>query len=243
VCSLGLRADVASAVKEHGIRGGARKLGLTHTSVIRHLSPEHQARINGTPLPGKAKPVVEVPKHETEADIVDKVALLSHDEVIAAFKTFAQRRSYLESLMIANRFNNASTSMRLETTWNVTREEMACLVAQAAEQVQYARGTVQARRLRILNNQERLAKKAEKDGDYKTAAKIWMDIAKVDDVTGGNDWQAGLLNSPAWRVCAQILQQFHPDAFTRVHAELAAVNDQTTRALAPYSIAAESGTE
>jgi hypothetical protein len=211
---------------------------MPHQTVMRHFDPKHQIRIKTAKIKeadNKLSP--EVRSIKTEADV------LTRDTVMASFKTNEERRAYLESLMIAGRFHSEKTVVLLESIWCMSRESIALLVTQAQDQVDFARGSIQARRYGLITWMKRLARKAEEAGKIGEAARILMNIAKVDNLITDNEWQAGLYNSASWRIVARVLQEFHPDAFTRVHAELAAVNDQKTRMMAPYTIEAESGTE
>lgn len=234
VCNDIRRDEIESTFRTKGPRATGRMFDMPHQTVMRHFDPKHQARVQS--LPPKV-PYVEPPP------LPDGTETLTRENVIASFTTYKERRAYLESLLIAGRFRGERTLVQLESIWGISREDMALLVSQAQDQVDFARGSIQTRRYELITSFKRLARKAEDAGKHGEAARILMNIAKVDSLISDSDWQAGLFNSASWRIVARVLQEFHPDAFTRVHAELAAVNDQKTRALAPYTVEAEGGTE
>jgi hypothetical protein len=152
---------------------------------------------------------------------------------VAALATDIERRRYLHDLFRLGRFDGLRTAGLLSLIWDdLGPIEFAELVSRAAIEINFRRGSEQARRVVLLGKVERLFQMAVDAKDLKTAARLLETWARLD-VPVGVDMLTALASTTAWPLVAKELQAKHPEAFDTVYGALVAEEARRRQVAAP----------
>lgn len=161
------------------------------------------------------------------------------DETAVLHRTTEARRRYLIDLFRQGRFYGLQTAGHLALAWDdLGALEFSELVTSAAAELNFRRGSDQARRVVLVGILEKCVRMALAQEDPKTAARLAEIWAKIDQLTAEQDLQSAALKHEAMRLIAGALQR-HPAALADVHATLAAADAQKRAALAPVTVTTE----
>jgi hypothetical protein len=159
------------------------------------------------------------------------------NRAIGTIRDYANRKRYLGTLLQTGSFRGMSTLNQLQSCWpDLTMLQLAEVVAQAAMELDFFRGTRQTRRLVALARAERIFRKTMGKGDEKTALRTLEFIAKQEGTSAEPDLMAALAASQAWAIAARVLQSKFPEAFEAIHGELVAEEARKRQALAPTTV-------
>jgi len=247
------RFDVSrQAIQRHLEKGHSDKDPATFieaaataiTQAQKGLSPEsaESGKTKVQPTPLKAKPPKEALPSEDAFEDAGPVDEPERPEskatrALGTIRDFTNRKRYLATLLQTGSFKGMSTLTQLQLCWpDLTMLQLAEVVAQAAMEADFFRGTRQARRLVALARTERIFRETMREGDRKTALRAVEFMARLDNIAAEPDLIAALATSQAWAVAARVLQAKHPEAFEAIHAELVAEEARKRQALAPASV-------
>ncbi len=181
-------------------------------------------RAAGVAQAGIDKLMASMPKR-TEAPADDETAVLH--------KTPDERRRHLIELFRHGRFHGLQTAGHLALAWDdLGPFEFSELVTSAAAELNFRRGSDQARRVALIGILERCVWMALKQEDPRTAARLAEVWAKVDCLTVEQDLQTAAQKHEAMRIIASVLQR-HPNALAEVHAAILAEDSRKRAVLAP----------
>jgi hypothetical protein len=157
---------------------------------------------------------------------------------------YIARKRLISKLLRTGSFDGMPTLERLKRAWpELSMLQLAELVAQAAIESDFLRGTRQARRLVILAKADRIYRTALERKDLKTALRALEFTVRVDGISAEPDLIAALASSQAWTITARVLQSRFPEAFDAIHGELVAEEARKRQALAPATLESSSDAE
>lgn len=248
ICQREDKDEIESMFVEKGARGTARFIGCSHNAVLRHME-NHTPKTpidEGTNLPDPwgARTLLEedeqlVPAVPIESGIkVEDASYKGQKSLVASLKTPQERKAHVMALFQQGRFHGMRTTGFLSAMWSdLGPIEFAELISQVALEVNFRRGSEQARRLVLLGKVETLFNAAMKAKDLKTAARLLETWAKLD-VSIGADLLTALASTASWPLVARELQMRFPDAFEAVYGVLVAEEQRKRQAMAPPAIEA-----
>jgi hypothetical protein len=170
--------------------------------------------------------------HEVPSSLGERLARTLSD--------YTSRKRYIGKLLRTGTFNGMPTLERLRGCWpDLTLLQLAELVAQAAMEADFLRGTRQARRLVVLAKADKIYREALANKDLRMALKALEFSTRVDGVSAEPDLVASLAASQAWAITARVLQSKHPEAFETIHAELVAEEARRRQISAPVLVDSE----
>lgn len=258
ICNHPRRQDIEDSALDIGARKTAKAYGVSRQALGRHMAPGHRES-RGIPVPGEPdatgadlpidavmpedeilaaemgvepEPPIEGPKRPQSRPrpVVGAVD-------IGKFLTNLERKRHIGRLLRTGAFNGMATLGRLQAAWpDLDLLGLSELVAQAAMESDYLRGTKQARRLVVLARADRLYRMALDQKDVRTALKCLEFTVRTDGVSAEPDLAVALAASQAWRIAAHSLQTRFPEALTVIHEALSAEESRKRQAIAPSTI-------
>lgn len=198
--------------------------GVDDARAKRPVAPTQKRRKKGKMPP--RRPVID--RRQGPSDIERRLANIND---------YSARKAYVGKLLRTGTFNGMPTIERLHGCWpDLTMLQLAEVVAQAAMESDFLRGTRQARRLVVLAKADKIYREAIDGNDLRTALKALEFYTKVDGISAEPDLVASLAASQAWAITARVLQARFPEAFEAIHGELVAEEARRRQAAAPVMV-------
>jgi hypothetical protein len=189
-----------------------------------------------------AKKEEPTPRQKRHQKVVKARAVPSRlgEQLARTMSDYTTRKRYVGKLLRTGTFNGMPTLERLRGCWpDLTMLGLAEIVAQAAMEADFLRGTRQARRLVVLAKADKIYRESMELKDYKMALRALEFTTKVDGISAEPDLAASLASSQAWAITARVLQAKFPEAFEAIHGELVAEEARRRHVLAPAMVESE----
>lgn len=252
LCKHPERNAIESEARSGSLKGTARKYGLSHQAILRHLAPEH---LGGGKV---AEILAEDLAQEVEGQHgTDAVSSAPSTPPIPPRPSYKPRprnpntkprpyenpanddewRAYFARRIRTGSLDGAKVIERLlEQNPNLDPVMLAEFMEQAAVGVELIRGTDRVRRLNMIARVERLFLRAFKREDDKAALKALEFLSKIDALHGDLNPLAALMASEGWRTIAPGLLMQFPEAYAFALRKLSAEESRKRQALAPSTI-------
>jgi hypothetical protein len=262
ICRNPHRSYIDLAVRNQGQRATAKQFEVSRQAIQRHIEKGHCTEpssntkfepIKFVNLDPKSKTpkvaaketlpdgaVIEQPKRAPKSALdAERRANAGIESALAAITDYGERKAYVGKLLRTGTFDGMLTLERLRGCWSdLSLLQLAEIVAQAAMEADFLRGTKQARRLVAIAKAERIHKECMDKGNHPTALKALEFTTKLDGLFAEADLATALAASQAWSIAAKVLQTKYPEAFEAIHGELVTEEARRRQALAPVTIEA-----